>query len=247
MALGSMICRGQRQVIGTGGEQGTERRGGRTGSTREEGNGQGMANKESDGYEEANREGNRKSNCWWGALNSTGGYTKKEVPIIFGTSNIRNRRNVGLESALRGMSQANMDLGIFQDTKFTDGIYTRESARYHVVATDAQSRHHGGVALLYRPSPLFAVGSVREYGPKVMCFEVVTGARQWYIIGCYLAPGDTLTIERVVAALRDRPKGTALVVAAGLNTYLEDSENDRRGTEIAAAMTVAGVENMMAH
>ena len=32
-----------------------------------------------------------------------------------------------------------------------------------------------------------------------------------------------------------------------LNTDLEDSESDRRGTEIAAAMTAAGVEGMMAH
>ena len=63
-----------------------------------------------------------------------------------------------------------------------------------------------------------------------MSFELVTGARRWYIIGCYLAPEDTSTIERVIAALRDRPKGTALVVAGGLNTDLEDSENDWRGT-----------------
>ena len=55
-----------------------------------------------------------------------------------------------------------------------------------------------------------------------MSFELATGARQWYIIRCYLAPDDTSTIERVVAALRDRPKSTALVVAVGLNTDLED-------------------------
>ena len=61
------------------------------------------------------------------------------MPIRFGTNNIRNVRNGGLESALRGMSQANMDLGIFQETKVTDGIYTRESAWYIVVATDAPS------------------------------------------------------------------------------------------------------------
>ena len=59
------------------------------------------------------------------------------MPIRFGTYNIRNRRNGGLESSLRGMYQANMDLRIFQDTKCTDRIYTRESAGYRVVATDA--------------------------------------------------------------------------------------------------------------
>ena len=55
---------------------------------------------------------------------STGG----RVLSRFGTYNIRNGRNRGLESALRGMSQDNMDLGIFQETKVTDGIYTRRSA-----------------------------------------------------------------------------------------------------------------------
>ena len=62
----------------------------------------------------------------------------------------------------------------------------------------------------------------RQYGPNVMSFELATGARQWYIIGCYLAPDNTLRIERVIAALKDRPKGTALVVVWDLNTALED-------------------------
>ena len=101
------------------------------------------------------------------------------MPIKFGTYNIRNGRNGGLESALRGMAQANIDLGVFQETKCTDGIYTRLSARYRVVATDAPSRHRGGVALFYRPSSLFTVEAVREYGPNVISFEVATGGRQW--------------------------------------------------------------------
>ena len=83
------------------GEQGTERRWERTGSTGEAGNGQGTANGELDGDEEANGEGKRKGNRWWGALKSTGVSTKEEVLIRFGTYNIRNRRNGGLESALQ--------------------------------------------------------------------------------------------------------------------------------------------------
>ena len=86
-----------------------------------------------------------------GARTRTRGYTKEEVPIKFGTYNIGNGRNGGLESALRGMAKANIDLGVFQETKCTDGIYTRESTGYRVVATDALSRHRGRVALFYRP------------------------------------------------------------------------------------------------
>ena len=145
-----------------------------------------------------------------------------------------------MESALWGMSQANMDLGIFQETKCTNGIYTRESAGYRVVVIDTPSRHGSGVALFYRPSPLFEVEAVREYGPNVFSFEVATGARRWYTIGCYLAPDDAETIERVVTEMGDKPRGTALIVAGYLNTDLGDMENDRRGSEIAAAMMEAG-------
>ena len=83
------------------------------------------------------------------------------MPIRFGTHNIRNGRNGGLEAALWGMSQANMDLVIFQETKLTDGIYTRRSDGYSVVATDALSRHRGGVAIFHRPARHFTMEAVQ--------------------------------------------------------------------------------------
>ena len=132
----------------------------------------------SGGGEEANGGGKEKGDLWWGAFKRTRGSTKEEVLIRFGTYNIRNGRNGGLESALRGMSQANMDMGIFQEMKCTDGIYTRKSAGYRVVATDAPSQHRSGVALFYRLSPLFEVEAVRDYGPNVLSFKVATGARR---------------------------------------------------------------------
>ena len=58
-------------------------------------------------------------------------------PIRFGTYNIRNGQNGGLESVLRGVGQENVDVGVFQDTKLTEGIYTRKSDRDKVVATPA--------------------------------------------------------------------------------------------------------------
>ena len=79
--------------------------------------------------------------------------TDGTVPIRFGTYNIRNGRTGGLEAALRGMSQANMDLGILQETKLTDGVYTRGSAGYNVIATDTPSQHRGGVAIFTAPHP----------------------------------------------------------------------------------------------
>ena len=145
------------------------------------------------------------------------------------------------------MDQANIDLGFFQETKCTDGIYTCESAGYRVVAIDAPSQHRSGVALFYRPSSLFVVEAIRYYGPNLLSFEVATGGRRWYIIGCYIAPDDARTIERVVTALGDQPRGTALLVAGDFNTDLGETASDRRGTKIAAALTEAGVKDMTAH
>ena len=104
--------------------------------------------------------------------------TDGTVPIRFGTSNIRNGQKGGLEAALRGMSQANMDLDILQETKLTDGVYTRGSAGYKVIATDAPSRHRGGIALFYRLTPHFVVEAVERCGPNVMVFQVATGERR---------------------------------------------------------------------
>ena len=130
----------------------------------------------------------KRKNRWWGPLRRNRGSTEEEVPIKFVTYNIRNGRNGGLEASLRGMEQANLDMGILQETKITDGVYTRASAGYRIVATDAPSRHSGGIAMFYREGAGFAVDKVKPYGPNVLSFEVVSGRRRWYIIGCYLAP-----------------------------------------------------------
>ena len=46
-------------------------------------------------------------------------------PICFGDYNIQNGRNGGLELVLRRMGQINMDVGVFQEIKLTDRIYTQ--------------------------------------------------------------------------------------------------------------------------
>ena len=187
----------QRHGVGRGG--GWER------GTGETGNSNGTAVGESEEGKGARGGGREKKDRWWGPLRRNRGSTEEEVPIKFGTYNIRNGRNGGLESALQRMAQANIELGVFQETKCTDGFYARASAGYRVIATDAPSRHRGRVALFYRAEANFAVEEVREYGPNVLSFKVVTGRRRWYIIGCYIDRNDARTIERVIMALGDQP------------------------------------------
>ena len=89
---------------------------------------------------------------------------------------------------MSGVSHANIDLGIFQETKVTDRISTCGSAGYSVVATDAPSRHRGGVSAFHRSAPHFAVEAVHQFRPNVVGFQMENGERRWYIVGCYLAP-----------------------------------------------------------
>ena len=62
--------------------------------------------------------------------------------IQFGTYNIRNGRNGRLELSFQGMSQANLDICIFQGTKLTGGVYTLGSDGYSSDAMYAPRRHH---------------------------------------------------------------------------------------------------------
>ena len=113
MAIGRMTGR-QRHRVGRGGER--EQGGGRIQGNGETGNGNGTATGkagESGGGKGTTRGGKEKRDRLWGARTRTRGSTKEEVPIKSDTYNIRNGRNGGLESALRGMAQANIDLGVF--------------------------------------------------------------------------------------------------------------------------------------
>ena len=178
---------------------------------------------------------------------STGSPTRGEVPIRFGPYNIRNSHNGVLELALRGVSQANMDMGIFQETKVTYGIYTCGLAGYSVVTTDAPSRHRGRVSVFHRPEPHFSVEAVQQFGTNVIGFHMVMGERRWYILICSLAPDDTSTLESVVAVLKKRPRGAEMFVAGDFNVNLLEPEGDRRGEDIAAAMLMEVLEDMSKH
>ena len=70
--------------------------------------------------------------------------------IRFGSYNIQNGRNVGLELALHRMDQDSIDLGIIQEMNIKSGFYMRASSGFCMVEKDAPSRHHWGVTLFYK-------------------------------------------------------------------------------------------------
>ena len=103
----------------------------------------------------------------------TGG--ERESVVRFGTYNIRNGKNGRFESVLQGMYQRNIDLGVFQDIKVTDGLHIHTLAVYSVFATDAPSQNSGGIELFYRyDMSHFQVKAMQQHGPNIPSFQVVS-------------------------------------------------------------------------
>ena len=90
--------------------------------------------------------------------------------IRFGLYNIYNDQNGGLESALRGMFQANIDLGIFQDTKVTGGIFERDTGGYRVAATKELILHCGRVSVFCHKAEHFTLEALCLHIPNIVSF-----------------------------------------------------------------------------
>ena len=139
-----------------------------------------------------------------GRTREGGGVRRETEKIIrFGTFNIRNGQNAGLELALFGMAQGQVDCGVFQVMKLTKGVYTQKSSGFWVMATEAPSAHRGGVAIFYREAERFAIEDICLHEPNVIRFQLVTGRRRWDVVGCYIAPINDSTIEDVSETIRD--------------------------------------------
>ena len=77
------------------------------------------------------------------------------------------------------MSQANLDLGVLQDTKITDGVYTRGSDGYIFISMDMPIKHCSLVVVFYRASPQFAIEAIQQFGLNVASFQLATGVWRW--------------------------------------------------------------------
>ena len=170
-----------------------------------------------------------------------------KAEIVIGTWNIQNGRNTRLETALRALSVVGVDICFLQETKLTDGIYTRFSSDYHVLATNAVSRAQGGIALVYRDSPYWQVESAVLHGPNVISAEIVSGNKRYGIVGAYIPPKDSTTSVHVTAALdRFASRRRQVILVGDLNINLDSPESER-DVEIAQLLANAGLRDMHHH
>ena len=76
-----------------------------------------------------------------------------------------------------------MDLGVFQENKFTKGIYTQEYSGYRVVASEMPTPHSDRFSVLYRAEEHLSVEAIQLYGANVIIFQLASGGRRWFIVG----------------------------------------------------------------
>ena len=73
----------------------------------------------------------------------------------------------------------------------------------------------------------------------------MTGERRWYIVRCYLAPGDGEKFWDMEEGMAERLRGTELMIVGDLNVDLERTGRWGRDKEIAATVEMAGLEDML--
>ena len=116
------------------------------------------------------------------------------INIVLATINIRSGRAGGLEAALRAK-------------KLTDGIHERQGEGYSVWGTEAESRHRGGIELVWREDAGWQMEGITNFGPNVESLLLTLGSRRWYVLGVYVPPHDAPAIHRIEQALEVASKG----------------------------------------
>ena len=79
-----------------------------------------------------------------------------------------------------------MELGVFQETKVTDGIYMIVLAGYRIILSDAPRRYCEGVDVFFQDVPHFQVKAIHPHGPNVTSFQLDSVRRHWFIVICYI-------------------------------------------------------------
>ena len=109
-----------------------------------------------------------------------------------------------------------MGIGILQETKLMEGIYTRQSYGYSVWATDAESKHQGDIAVAWRWEKGWQLKGMTNYGS----FMLTTVWKLWYVVGAYIPPNDQPAVHRVEQALARCPARTEILLVGDLNARI---------------------------
>jgi hypothetical protein len=121
-----------------------------------------------------------------------------------------------------------VSLAIVTETKITDARYTRLASGYKVLASKATSHNQGEIAMLWKENHQgFEVEPAKKVTPNLLTFLLVTGNEQFYCMGAYIPPADTMGVEDLWAAWEACPDDCMPLVLGDLNINFSDPRDKR--------------------
>jgi hypothetical protein len=134
------------------------------------------------------------------------------------TWNIRCGQNLGLASAAKGLAQMGIGAAILTEMKIMDNRYPKLTSGYKVISLKAKTNKQGGIALVWKEGhSSFKVEAARVVTPNLLIFQLVTGYKQFYVMGIYIPPNNTTGVDVLWAAWNACPDGCAPIVMGDLN------------------------------
>jgi hypothetical protein len=134
------------------------------------------------------------------------------------TWNIWSARGAGLAAAAKGPRQMGIGCAVLTETKLTNDQYPKHVGGYHVIAPKAMSPQQGGIALLWTAEHWdFEVEAVKIASPNVLTFQLVTGGVNFFVLGGYIPPADTMGVDDLRAAWVNCPTNCKLLLLGDLN------------------------------
>ena len=82
----------------------------------------------------------------------------------------------------------------------------------------------GGVALLLCDSPHFQIKAHQSFGPHVLNFQMVTGQKRWFIVGCYVPLDSVAETNHIATALVHCPDTMDTILVGDINVNLFQME-----------------------
>ena len=148
-----------------------------------------------------------------------------------------------LKAELQVLQQGNVRVRILQKMKLTLVIHTRYGAGYLLWATEAEIRHQGRMAVIWREEVGWQIEGMVNFGPNMVSFLLKSGESIWYVIGAYVPPNDVPTVHQVEQLLTENPKWVETILMGDLNERLEEP-CDKREEDLTTSLADHGLEDI---
>ena len=81
--------------------------------------------------------------------------------------------------------------------------------------------------MFFRTEEHFSVEAIQLYGANVASFQLASSGQRFHIVECYLELDGASTIEDIVPATSQRPRGATMLMVRYFNTNLAAPEGGR--------------------